>query len=89
MVPKHGFVHSLNMRLMTWSACTARGGRSSAARRVGSLAQGELKVGMPGNGHLFSAVLSAIAFSSFSSCSLCRQMSQIFLGMVPSGRLGK
>jgi hypothetical protein len=44
---------------------------------------------MPGNGHLFRAVLSAIAFSSFSSCSLCRQMSQIFLGMGPSGRLGK
>jgi hypothetical protein len=64
-------------------------GRSSASSRAGSLAQVESKVGMPGSGHLFSSDPPAIACSSFSSSSLCRQISWIFFGILLSGGLGR
>ena len=64
-------------------------GYCSATRRAGSLAQEE--VGTLGRGHMFRTVLSVIACSSFSSCYLSHMwwpMSQIYLKIVPPGRLG-
>ena len=64
-------------------------GYCSANRRASSLAQKD--GGMLGRGHMFRTVLSVIACSSFSSCYLShmwRPMSQIFIEIVSSGRLG-